>query len=221
MKNYIKFLRKFSLKSIYFNLKYLPFKQAIRFPILISSKVSLRKVSGKIIFNCPIKTGLIQIGFDKVGIFDHKYSRSIWEVYGTVIFNGNAIIGHGSRICVLDGGTLTIGNNFSITAESSIITSTEVSIGNDCLISWDVLIMDTDFHKILDENDAVINPPQSITIGNKVWIGCRSLVLKGSAIPNNCIIGANSVLSTSLLNENSLYAGIPTRYIKDKIKWRL
>ena len=219
MKKYLKLLSKINFKTIYFNLKYLPFRQAIKLPILISNKVYLRVTSGRLIIDSPIRTGLIHFGYGNVGIFDNKKSRSIWEVSGTIIFKGRCNIGHGSKISVWSNGKLIIGDNFTITAETSIVAFSEISFGNNCLLSWDILVMDTDFHKIKDESGSIINNPRPIFIGDKVWIGCRSLVLKGTIIPNNCIIGANSTVTKVLDKVNCLYAGTPVKIVKENISW--
>ena len=225
MGKYFQLLRQFlkqNYKTIYFNFKYLQFKQAIEMPIRLSNKVYLRKTKGKIIINSPIKYEMIQIGFKDVGIFDEKISRSIWEVAGTVIFNGRTKIGHGSKISVGKEGTLIFGENFTITAESSIVAFSKIEFGKNCLLSWDVLIMDTDFHKIYEINDFQkkrINFPKKILFGNNVWVGCRCLILKGSDIPNNCVIGANSVVSRKLQKENSIYVGNPVKLLKEEISW--
>ena len=58
--------------------------------------------------------------------------------------------------------------------------------------------MDTDFHKIYtNNNEYQINQDSEIIIGDKCWIGCRSLILKGVTIPNNAIIAANSTVVNS------------------------
>lgn len=219
MNKYINFLLKLNFNTIYFNFKYLPFRQAILIPVLISNKVYLRKLKGRIQFDCPIRPRLVEIGFDKVGIFDNKFSRSIWEVFGTVVFKGNALIGHGSKISVGNNGTLIFGNNFEVSAESTIIAYSKVHFGDNCLLSWDILIMDTDLHKIKNEYGEVINEPKPILIGDNVWIGCRSLILKGSIIPNNCVIGANSTVNNELNDANNLYVGSPVRSVKSNITW--
>ena len=51
-----------------------------------------------------------------------------------------------------------------------------------------------------------------ILIGNNVTIGLGSTVLYGTTIGNNVIIGAGSVVKGEL-KSNSVYAGIPARYI--------
>lgn len=211
----------FNFKTVYFNFKYLPFRQAVRFPFLISGKVSLRTMQGKIRLECPVSFGLIRIGLGDVGIFDNRRSRSIWDVSGTVVFKGKANIGHGSKISVGKSGILILGNNFNITAETSIVAHSQITFGNDCLLSWDTLIMDTDFHAITDSSNTVINGDQPIYIGNKVWIGCRNLILKGSVIPDNSIVGANSLVSRVLEKENCLYAGNPIKCIKEDVNWEI
>jgi len=219
MKKYLRFLLRLNFKTIYFNLKYLPFRQAIKLPILVSNKVYLRVTSGKLIIDCPIRTGLIQLGYGNVGIFDNKKSRSIWEVSGTVIFKGKCNIGHGSKISVGSSGKLILGENFVTTAETSIVAFSEIQFGNNCLLSWDILVMDTDFHKLRDELGNIINMPKPIIIGDKVWIGCRCLVLKGTIIPNNCVIGADSIVSKVLEKDNCLYVGSPCKMVKENISW--
>jgi acetyltransferase-like isoleucine patch superfamily enzyme len=220
MQKYIRHIYMLNFKTIYFNFKYLPFKQAIKFPFLISNKVNLFKVSGKIYFDCLIRPGLVKIGYGGVTIFDAKVSRSIWDVSGKVIFKGSANIGHGSKISVGSSGTLVLGDNFVISAESSIVSFLNVQFGKDCLLSWDILVMDTDFHNIKNSMGEIVNNPQPIIIGDKVWIGCRCIVLKGTTIPNNCIIGANSLLCKQLEDENCLYAGNPVKCIKEKVTWQ-
>lgn len=223
MKKIIKFILRINVRTIYFNFKYFPLKQAIKFPVLLSRKVKLFRTLGTVeIKSEHIQTAMIKIGFGEVAIFDKKYSRSIWNVQGKVIFNGSAQIGHGSKIAVGENGILEFGENFQVSAESSIVAFHNVKFGNDCLLSWDVLIMDTDFHYITNSDNEIINSPKPIVIGNKVWIGCRSLVLKGSVIPDNCVIGANSIVNQTKPNQtkpNSLWVGNPAKEIKQNINW--
>lgn len=221
MKRILKLLLKLNFKTIYFNFKYFPFSQALRMPVIVSRKVYLLSVRGEIVFNCPVTMGLVQIGFGNIGIFDKKKSRTIWEVNGRIIFKGKANIGHGSKISVGKEGILTLGENFTISAESTIVAFSEVQFGNNCLLSWDILVMDTDFHKVMDESGVIINNPRPILMGDRVWIGCRSLILKGAVIPDNCIIGANSTVSKPLEKKGCLYVGSPAKIVKENVTWDL
>lgn len=210
-----------NLKTLYFNLKNFPLQIALKLPIIISNKCLINNSSGMIKINGNITTGMIKIGFGNVGIFDRKRSRSILQNSGTIIFNGKANIGHGSKINVESTGVLEFGDNFIMVAESSIIVTKRVAFGNNCLISWNNLFMDTDFHRIVDENDMIINNPQEISIGSFVWIGCRCTILKGANIKDGSVIGANSVISNNLDSTNSVYVGNPPKCIKKNITWQM
>ena len=51
-----------------------------------------------------------------------------------------------------------------------------------------------------------------IKIGNNVFIGMNATILPGSIVGDNVIIGASSVVKGTL-KSNSVYAGIPIKYI--------
>ena len=208
-----------NFKTIYFNFHYLPFSQAIKFPILISRHCRIRKAQGSIRIESPVRFGMISIGRDGVGIFDNKRSRSIWQVAGTVVFEGDATIGHGCKISVEGGGFLRFGKKFACTAESSIAAIKSIVFGENCLLSWDILIMDTDWHKILNADHTIINPPQPVTIGNHVWIGCRTTILKGVTIADNSVIAAGSIVTKSVSLPNTISGGMPCKTIKKEITW--
>lgn len=220
IKKMFKLLKLINLKTIYFNLKYLPFKDAVKLPILISRNVLISEAKGKIEINAPIRPGMIHIGYGNVGIFDKKYSRTIWQVSGTVVFKGRASIGHGSKISVNKDAELVLGNDFIITAETELVSQKRIQFGNNVLISWDCLIMDTDFHPIYDDQGEYINPNKPIIVGNNVWIGCRNVILKGSNIADGSVIGTNSLLNRDISLESGIYAGNPIRLVKKNISWK-
>ena len=221
MSKFITFIKVINFKTIRFNLKYFPFKTALKLPVMISGNVLLLKMDGKISIDAPISTGMIKIGFGDVGIFDKKRSKSIWQVSGgTVIFKGNAIIGHGCKISIGEKGVLEFGKNISVTAETEIIAYDTIVFGNDCLISWDCLIMDTDMHEIFDKSGNQINQSKPIIIGNKVWIGCRSVILKGTKISDNSVIGTNSLISKDISDKSGVFAGNPVRFLRSDIDWK-
>ena len=208
------------LKTLYVNFYYFPFKIAIRFPVFIYKNVNINKIGGgKIIINTPIKSGILTIGRRNIGTLDHEYVRSIWEVRGEIILDGKVELGSGCRISVASGAVLRLGNNFSMTGNSSIICQKEISFGNDCLLSWEILIMDSDFHKIFNMQNEIINLPSPVHIGNHVWIGCRSTILKGVNIPDNSVVAAGSVMTKSFSESYSIYGGNNLR-LKNNINWK-
>jgi acetyltransferase-like isoleucine patch superfamily enzyme len=216
-------LKRLNSKSILFNLKYLPVKDALRFPFFIAKDTKLKiKYGAQIKLKCGKKyPGMIRIGYEKVGIFDRTSSRTVFEIKGNIEFMGSAFLGLGSKISVQDGATLELGNNFIITAQSTIICGHHISFGQNCLLSWDITIMDTDFHKIMDKDDKVINNPKEIIIGDKVWIGFGAKILKGSVIGDNNVIAANSLINSIFSSENSVIGGNPSRILREDISWEI
>ncbi len=204
-------------KTIYINFKCLPIKQAIKLPIFLSNKVILKSTKGKIIINGNVSTKMITIGFGNVEIFDRNKSRSILNNNGIIEFNGKASIGHGSKISV--DGHLSFGNEFIISSESSIVCKKRISFGERCIMSWDVLIMDSDLHKIYCEGNRV-NIEKDVIIGNDVWIGCRCTLLKGTRLLDNVVVGANTFLNNKIAEKNCIVGGNPVKILKRNIYWK-
>lgn len=220
MKAIIKLFLEVSLwKTLRVNFRYFPTPQAIKCPILVSRHTRIRDLKGQLKIESPIKTGMIRIGMDAVGIFDNKKSKAIWEVRGNIIFKGRAFFGNGSKISVMDSGKLILGDNFYISGESAIVCKKHIEFDRNVLLSWDILVMDTDFHKILNSEGKEQSPDGEIFIGENVWIGCRSLVLKHSHIPEGCVIGASSRVSRKFSEKNSLIMGNPAKIVKSDISW--
>lgn len=209
------------IRSLFFNMRVLPLKQAIKLPIIISPFIKITSLSGEIILkNSDIKFGMIKIGYGEVGIFDRVFSRAILQLNGKINFYGKANIEHGSKISVGNEGQLNIGKNFIITAETEIICHKEITFGNNVLISWDNLIMDTDFHKMYNLNSKKqMNHSKKIVIEDNVWIGCRNTILKGTVIKKDSVVGANSLVVNKFEEENILIAGNPAHIKRRNIYW--
>lgn len=112
---------------------------------------------------------------------------------------------------------LFIGNGVRMSG-TTICSANSVIIGNRCVIGADVIIADTDFHSlnpilrtsIKDSQNALTS---SVHIGDDVFIGGRSIILKGVTLGNSVIVGAGSVVTKSF-ESNSIIAGNPARLIK-------
>ncbi|MDD4082444.1 MAG: acyltransferase [Sphaerochaetaceae bacterium] len=114
-----------------------------------------------------------------------------------------------------DGAVINIGNNVGI-SHSAITAMQMVTIGDNTLIGSNSMICDTDFHSLITDirisNDS--NPLiAAVNIGKNVFIGARSIILKGVQIGDNSIIGAGSVVTKSIPS-NEVWAGNPARFIR-------
>lgn len=90
--------------------------------------------------------------------------------------------------------TIEIGDNVNITAGCTILQH-----GYD----WSVL------QKLYGE---VLGSSGRVKIGNNVFIGTKTTILKGVTIGDNVIIGANSLVNKDLPS-NGVYAGNPAKFI--------
>ena len=97
----------------------------------------------------------------------------------------------GVRLECWRGARIVIGNGTYLNRNTEVIAQREVRIGRDCKIAWDVVIMDTDQHGI-GGAPPVASP---VRIGDRVWIGCRAIVLKGVTIGDDAVIGAGAIVT--------------------------
>ena len=70
----------------------------------------------------------------------------------------------------------------------------------------------------LDIGHSEIVNHQPIIIGDRAWLCMRSVILKGSVIPDGCIVGANSLVTKQFCTSNTLLAGNPAREIKYNVQ---
>lgn len=168
------------------------------------------------------KLGVLKFGFVEVGIFDKTYERTVLQIEGSIRVEGKASIGHGSRVVVGSDGILTLGDHFISTAAMNLICWKDITIGHDVTVSWNTLIMDTDFHEIVNmETGKAYEKTKPIRIGSNVWLCTRSVILKGSVVPNGCIVGAGALVSKQFNNENTIIAGNPAKEGKGGVTYRL
>jgi len=207
-------------KTIYINFHYLPFKQAIRLPIIIASRVKLNNLSGKLRLSAsPIKFGIIRIGFRVYGFQTQSDKTIIENQGGEIILNENIFIGHGTFLGIGKFGKLVINENVMIAGNSKIICRDEIIIGKNSRIAWEATIIDTDFHETINiHNQERSIGKKPISIGDNNWIGFGTTVLKGTRTPNFCIVGAKSLINKDYkLNEYCFLAGNPAKLIKQGI----
>lgn len=208
------------LKTIYFNFYYFPWKVARHLPVLVYNKTHLYHMGGRIKLEDTPYFGMVELGPHTLGIQDAKYARTIWDVRGTLVIKGQNHIGRGTHITIGKNGVLTLGKYFLTCGGSSIMCTKEISLGENSFLSWETLIMDTDYHPIYQDG-RLINRPSPIHIGDKVWIGCRNTILKGVYIADNVIVAAGSVVTRSVDESDCVVGGSGKSFgvLKKGISW--
>lgn len=206
-------------KSFYVSWRLTSFKEAFRLPVLVRFNTKLISLKGHVSIHSAHKgTTRLIIGFNSVGIYDKKYSRAILPIDGNIALHGKATFGQGSRICVMTDALLSLGNGVNNTAEGAIVCRKNIKIGQNCLISWETVIMDSDWHAVRDlDKNMTMDDTQDIMIGNNCWLGMRSVVLKGSRIAHGSIVAAQSTVTHAFDTPNVLLAGTPAIIKKEKV----
>lgn len=121
-----------------------------------------------------------------------------------------------TAIAVKKGATLKIGNNVGISG-TAIMCNVGINIGDNVKIGSGCCIYDTDFHNIdyaLRQSDVTDIPKEApVSIENNVFIGARSMVLKGVTIGEGSIVGAGTIV-TKNVPPHELWCGNPAKFVK-------
>ena len=95
------------------------------------------------------------------------------------------------------------------------------TIGNDVLIGWNVNIRSSDGHHIYDTVTKLNNPiVKPVTIGNHVWIASNVDILKGSYIPDNCVVAYRSCVLSRFTTPHCIISGYPAKVLRENISWK-
>lgn len=180
-----------------------------------------------------IDSWILERMFDFFGV-GHSSLRSVGLPHLTVRKGAKASVGKGFRInnrfygnalsvqkCAIwvgENAELTIGDNVGISS-SFIVAAERITIEDNVKIGGGCYIMDTDFHS--SDPEARKNPGSDrqgtrtapVTIRENAFIGASCIILKGTVIGRNSIVGAGSVV-TGNVPDNQLWAGNPARFIK-------
>lgn len=161
---------------------------------------NLRLIGWPFLFRYP--QAQLQIGND-VTINSSFFSNLLGLYQRTIIIARGA-----GKICIGDGAGIS---------GSTIYARAEITLGNHVLVGANTKIMDNDFHPIEVEarnaNDFSRLECRPVHIGDNVFIGCNCLILKGTEIGENSIVGAGSVVCGKF-PANVVLAGNPARVIK-------
>lgn len=126
----------------------------------------------------------------------------------------NIIVKEGVRMCACNTtATISIGINTTVGYHSFIFASEKISIGNNCLIAPFVYIVDSN-HEIKKDININQQPNNTapIIIGNDVWLGTGSKILKGVKIGDGAIIAAGAIVNEDVPS-NAIVGGIPAKIL--------
>jgi acetyltransferase-like isoleucine patch superfamily enzyme len=139
---------------------------------------------------------IVRTRFQKAGLIVAPGGWSLPTIQndGGRIEVGSIALYSGVRLEVWRGALLTIGKGTYLNRNTEVVAARLVSIGRDCMIARDVLIMDTDQHALPGAQLGVA----PVVIEDRVWIGARAIILKGVRIGHDSVIGAGAIVTRSV-----------------------
>jgi acetyltransferase-like isoleucine patch superfamily enzyme len=117
-------------------------------------------------------------------------------------------------------GHLSIGDQSGM-SHATIVCLKRIDIGRGVMIGGGAMIVDSDFHALPLGPETFGKAPVTlpVTIEDDVFIGARTMILKGVTIGRGAVVGAASVVTASI-PAYEVWAGNPARRIGAAMKTR-
>lgn len=143
-----------------------------------------------------ISGGKIELGSGKLkGSKAETYIRmgenSVWKSLGGALLFYNTLI-EIQRDARLDTGY------FSANCGTAVICAKKITVGNDVMLGRNIVIYDSDHHRLTIKGKEMINPDLEVNIGDHVWITKDVTVLRGANIGEGSIIAVNTVIKKNV-----------------------
>lgn len=138
-------------------------------------------------------------------------------------FEGTLGINRKSKFNVYKNAVLHFKGSVSM-SNAVLVATRKITIGNNVMIGGGVTIVDSDFHSMdssywgtIDDEKMMKSVP--VEIGDNVFIGMNSIILKGVNIGEGAIIGAGSVVSRNIPS-GEIWGGNPATFIRVNDKYK-
>jgi acetyltransferase-like isoleucine patch superfamily enzyme len=135
---------------------------------------------------------------------------------GEVQLESGVVIQRGATISVRPGSKLAIGAGSRIGPDVVISVAQQVTLGRAVLTAARCYISDHN-HEFSDPGRPVLEQgmtgPEPVVIGDGSWLGINVCILAGVSLGRNCVVAANSVV-TSSFPDYSVIGGAPARLLR-------
>ena len=151
-----------------------------------------------------VPTGALKMGFAKLFHPKSFHGPALCMVspHSEITLDGGKLsIGSGfkmrdgAKLRVRKGAECVLGKNVSLNSNDMIVCHERIILGDNIQLSPNVQIYDHDHdYRVPGGIGAGKFVTAPVTIGDNSWIGCNVVILRGTTIGKNCIVGAGSVL---------------------------
>lgn len=207
------------IKTLYFNFRMLPFRQAKKLPVFFYGSVKFSSLKGTVIINSEIKKGMI--GFGQPYEMNTR-SKGISEIYlkGNMVFNGHVQFGKDYFIYLKENSYCEMGHLSSMGTNAKLICVDVIKFGDYSRLGSECQVIDTNFHQMFDvvtnERFPLTSP---IHIGSYNFVSNRVTILSKTVTSDYTTIASNSLCNRDYTEygSNVLIGGIPSKLLKSNI----
>lgn len=125
---------------------------------------------------------------------------------GKLYLNKSVHLFRNTYIKVNKDAQITIGQHTSLNNGTTVVSRTRIKIGDNCSVGPNVMIYDHDH--VFGRNTSIKDDEykcSEVEIGDNVWIGAGAIILRGSHIGNNSVIGAGTVVKGDIPSGSLVY----------------
>lgn len=208
------------IKTFYYNFRYLPFRKAKKFPIIIGTKTRVKKF-GTINIPDDCYLGMLSIGVHSIDAWEDRVDYTSIFNNGVINVSGRTMLNWGCKVFVNVGAVLSFGNRVRFGCRSRIICYKSITVGSNVRFAWEEQLFDTDFHFLYNhEKEKYYSRTKPTIIGNNVFVGNRCTIAKGTIIPDGSVISCCSKVRGDFLNEGEhlLIMGNPAKVVKHNVE---
>lgn len=155
----------------------------------------------------------LYLGKNRISRSQKSYLRM--DKGSKLIVNGAFSFMYGADVILFENAELILGNNSFINSYCKVRCGNKIAIGDDCAISHDFTIMDSNFHELNGERYS-----KPTIIKNHVWVGTRVTILPGVTVGEGAVIAAGAVV-TQDVPDHCLVGGVPAKILKENVSWKI
>ncbi len=155
---------------------------------------------------------------DRVVIDDYAVLDAKGQHDQAIVIGDDAIVGRNSVLSCKDG-FIHLGARTNISVNCTLISETELTIGDRVLIAGHCYIIAGGNHGIDRLDVPPIDQPRvekgGVHIADNVWLGASSTVLDGVTIGRDTVVAAGAVVNRSL-PAFTIAGGVPAKVLRDR-----
>lgn len=207
--------------TLWINFRSFKLSQAIRLPIWCYGRPRFYGLSGSMVVEGRVTTGMIRINRVLTGAPSNMGTQTELLNNGRIVFKGKSHIGTGNKIVVGRNGELHIGANSKIADMCNIGCFKQIVLGEMCRIAHRCQIFDSNYHYMADIKQATVRDiKRPIILGKGCWVCNSSTISCGAILQDYTTVSCHSLVNKdySQLSEGSIIGGTPAKLITEGVR---